>query len=440
MARPWPVGRVVLQITALSSVSGFIRELVNDHGSSGAALQTHEAENCMDAFLNNLPILCARPSTLTMPTNANGWELHNQSAHTSSHFEGAQTAYSHCTRLGARYFGVRGILEVAATLQPGASTTVHYGVCAPHQCSAEDVANDLAPVAAQFMLGLIVQPRMTGVSVEELGNWTEMHVDFVIAGFAKCGTTSLAAYLDRHPGLQLADVGAGEPYGEDSFFVSLDLLPSRSSIRRFQQRHGRPQASVKIGIKYPHVIFRDLVLRKLLAANPAVRLVLVVRDPIDWLESTYRWYTVAEVEAPTFFDHALGLDMWKGTGLRMHNAEVHFSKWIARLRVFGVQRRQVYILHQDVLSEAAVRLCAFLGVQGPPPGKPPSLNVNDRSGFDLCEKLREGDPLTQFAVLKVSRELKHEYTAMAQLLWENGEAVPASFLQRETRCGVIVAA
>lgn len=189
----------------------------------------------------------------------------------------------------------------------------------------------------------------------------------------------------------------------------------------------------EVGIKYPHALFKDLMLMKLRSANPHVRLVILLRDPIDWLESTYRWYSVLGVDPPPFSQHALGVNEGE-TGLRMHAHEAHFVHWISRLWSFGFNRSEVYLTHIEAFDrDAAGRLCSFLGVRGPPPGSVPRSNLNRVSSFDLCHAI-QSDTDTRAAAHELKITLMPQYTALTRLLQENGESAPPYFSNRRTRC------
>lgn len=239
-------GLAVAGVAALGPIlSAGQTQLVRDRATLAKANLSDESIPCLEAFFASLPELLERPVALTAPGANNGAEMPGQSELLRTFFDAAVNSRRACLRRHGRYFGVRGDADdamVVNSLQAGAGSHLHFSVCAPRQCTEAQVAGTLAGLAAQFILGLPKPLRLLGASggppiVEELGDWSDLHVDFVIAGFAKCGTTAMAEYLDRHPSLQLADVAAGTPYYEDESFISSDLLPSRHLAATFRQRH-----------------------------------------------------------------------------------------------------------------------------------------------------------------------------------------------------------
>jgi len=359
-------------------------------------------------------------------------------------FERAVAKQATCVQYGGRYVGVRGILPSSVSaLQEGASKTMCFGLCVPPPCTGAEVGSFIAPYVLYVSFNLDAVPILSGIGrnsdpeVEELTAWSAVAVDFAIIGLSRSGTTTLATYLNRHPDLQLADVGT-KPFAEDSSFNGSSLLPSRQFADDFQKQHGT-NGSVKVGIKHPHLLFKDLALLKLFAANPLIVLIVLVRDPIDWLESTFRFYDFLNVTKPSFADHAIAGDNAHRVVLRAHGYEAHFTRWIHRLVEFGFRRRQVYVLHLDSLGshEAALhtmsRLCSFLNVTFPLLGEVPRANVNERQGgFDLCVALRDRE--IQGVVSQLRLELAAEYAGLPAVLAANGEQVPLRLLQRRSRC------
>jgi len=109
-----------------------------------------------------------------------------------------------------------------------------------------------------------------------------MHVDFIIIGAQKCGTSSLHAILDAHPML----VGS-RPKEPHFFSLSKDW---RADLPRyhecFEQRAGALyfEASTTYTF-YPH---RNLhIWDDIFEYNPEMRIIYLVRNPVDRIVSSY---------------------------------------------------------------------------------------------------------------------------------------------------------
>jgi Sulfotransferase family len=108
-----------------------------------------------------------------------------------------------------------------------------------------------------------------------------MPVDVMIVGAAKCGTTSLLAYLGRHPGVQAPDhlemtwfsdpALYAEPFPDDLYFPG-----------------GPPAGRLRLG-KLAGLMYREGDVDRLHALNDRVHAVVILRDPVARAYSSY-WF------------------------------------------------------------------------------------------------------------------------------------------------------
>ncbi|WP_084399632.1 sulfotransferase family protein [Henriciella aquimarina] len=122
-------------------------------------------------------------------------------------------------------------------------------------------------------------------------------IDFMIGGVQKGGTTSLDAYLRQHPGIAMAKKK------EVHFF---DKRP-RTYIRPFdywlyhRQFRWEEQASgAKLGEATPILTWWAGALERLWLYNPDIRIITLLRDPVQRAWSHYRMDQSLEREAETF--------------------------------------------------------------------------------------------------------------------------------------------
>lgn len=110
---------------------------------------------------------------------------------------------------------------------------------------------------------------------------------FIIIGAMKCGTSSLYAYLDRHP-----DICMSAPK-EPSFFVHNRHRSLKWYKNRFQQEASiRGEASTHY-TKYP---IHEGVPKRMYSLLPDAKLIYLVRSPINRFVSHYVHNYVAEGE------------------------------------------------------------------------------------------------------------------------------------------------
>jgi hypothetical protein len=108
--------------------------------------------------------------------------------------------------------------------------------------------------------------------------------DFVIAGAPKCGTTSLHQWLNQHPAIHMLP---GEPH-----FFSEDLAyndPPMPALlyRTLLDASGSEQLC---GERSTWYLYSTTASQAIHAANPAAKIVILVRQPADMLYSVHSHY------------------------------------------------------------------------------------------------------------------------------------------------------
>lgn len=108
--------------------------------------------------------------------------------------------------------------------------------------------------------------------------------DFIIIGAMKCGTTSLWAYLDSHPGITMS-----EPKETNFFKTERDLARGLDWYRScFERGSGmRPTLFGDASPNYTKAHAFPGVPERIARQVPGVKLIYVVRDPIERLLSHY---------------------------------------------------------------------------------------------------------------------------------------------------------
>jgi hypothetical protein len=115
----------------------------------------------------------------------------------------------------------------------------------------------------------------------------------IIAGVPKAATSSVFSYLSAHPEV------CGSSVKETAFFekhASGDLDEDRSTYLRFF-RHGQQQAHILVEASSGYVTCDDQVLKAIRDTLPGVRLLFILRDPVERLYSYYH-FQVAQLRIP----------------------------------------------------------------------------------------------------------------------------------------------
>src|SRR5438093_4320202 len=116
--------------------------------------------------------------------------------------------------------------------------------------------------------------------------------DFLIIGAQRAGTTSLYRYLSRHPAVAPAVLAKGAHYFDTAFDRGLPWyrghFPTRMTAERIRAREG----TFATGEGSPYYLFHPLAAERIAAALPGVKLVALLRDPVERASS--HWVHEAE--------------------------------------------------------------------------------------------------------------------------------------------------
>lgn len=126
--------------------------------------------------------------------------------------------------------------------------------------------------------------------------------DFLVLGAVKAGTTSLHRYLCEHPAVLCAAMkevhyfSLRYPLGE-RWYRSQFPLRSRAAIVRL-----RSGAWPAVGEATPAYLFDPRAPARVHAFDPQMRLIAILRDPVDRAYAHYQWERMTRDEARTFED------------------------------------------------------------------------------------------------------------------------------------------
>jgi hypothetical protein len=118
-------------------------------------------------------------------------------------------------------------------------------------------------------------------------------VDLVVIGVQKAGTTALFDYLAEHPGFSLSRV-------KETHFFDDETQDWAAPDYGAYHRHFDPVASGVRAEATPIYVYWPHALERLKAYNPAARLVLMLRDPVDRAWSHWRMETARGAETQPF--------------------------------------------------------------------------------------------------------------------------------------------
>ena len=189
-------------------------------------------------------------------------------------------------------------------------------------------------------------------------------INAMIAGAQKAGTSSLKAYMAQHPDI------CTHPRPELSYFVDDPdyLLGYESNFRR--NFAGCPPEALLIG-KSATAMTQPEYVGRMHASNPAMKIIVILRNPVERAYSAYWWARRTGLEDQPTFEEALRAEPeWADNLVKMRSRAYvsagEYARQLAELfERFG--RDQVQVLLFDDLRADAASVCrdvfAFVGVR-----------------------------------------------------------------------------
>lgn len=112
--------------------------------------------------------------------------------------------------------------------------------------------------------------------------------DFVVAGFPKCGTTTLLKAFAKHPETDMSST--------EKCAVASPGMPDLAVLRKLDQTLAELSLdeSVKRSFKCPTAIYNHKTIARLQKHSPAAKFIVGVRHPVQMLQSFYN-YRVTEI-------------------------------------------------------------------------------------------------------------------------------------------------
>jgi hypothetical protein len=107
-------------------------------------------------------------------------------------------------------------------------------------------------------------------------------VDFVIAGFSKCGTSSLSTWLDSHPQILI-------PQEERYDLIERDPSKLVKRMYKLYKKMATPKGYIQ-GYKQPKDVSFPQTIQAWNRYLPKTKLIVTVRHPVHWFESFWNFF------------------------------------------------------------------------------------------------------------------------------------------------------
>jgi len=201
-------------------------------------------------------------------------------------------------------------------------------------------------------------------------------VRFLIGGVQKSGTTALAHYLARHPGLRLPLAKEAHVFDAPGFN---DAWTPGDIDARYATLFADGGVDALHGDATPIYLLHRRFVQRIARYNPDMRWIVLLRDPVERALSHYHMERSRGDERWPLWP-ALLLERWRlrghledfsdGSPLRHHSYRLR-GDYARQLDVLyaNFPRDQVLLLRSDDLRSqpagCVARVCAFLGVAPP---------------------------------------------------------------------------
>jgi hypothetical protein len=218
-----------------------------------------------------------------------------------------------------------------------------------------------------------------------VGRWTagtRLRPGFLIVGAQRCGTTSLFKFLSQHPAVLPAVYHKGVHYFDTSYDRGIEWylghFPMARKAEAVRESLGVPGIT---GESSPYYMFHPLAPERIKRDLPDVRLLVLLRDPVERAYSAHTHEQARGFEDQPF-ERALELEQERIAGQRermladptynsphfQHNAYVTRGQYVEQLEhlesVFG--RDRLHVVDSDEFfaepRPAFDAVCDFLGL------------------------------------------------------------------------------
>ncbi|CAE7486828.1 pex10 [Symbiodinium pilosum] len=270
----------------------------------------------------------------------------------------------------------------------------------------------------------------------ELAHRSEIPVDWAIVGLGRSGTTSLAAWLDTHPRLELLH-DKEDSFQEGSFQYlfrrsNLEHLVRREDLSARLTKSSKRRLRILAGFKEPTLLQSDRG-REILAEMNHVKILVIVKSWADWLKSHVLFAggtacfprTLAQLGNASL-KHSCGFSFELG----------HVVPKMQDLESRGVAANRMKLVHLDALLEegpsSLKRIAAFLGAGQANYSDWTPLQQRGRVVVNEADFWEEWCQLPEDMAGQLERRRDAATDGLAQMLRRNQEPVPPSLLQPES--------
>ncbi|QBI55818.1 sulfotransferase family protein [Streptomonospora litoralis] len=210
---------------------------------------------------------------------------------------------------------------------------------------------------------------------------------FIIAGAQRCGTTSLFRALVQHPQVAGPPLRKGVHYFDTGYARGIGWYRGHFPLRALV-RSGSGRTRIEVGESSPYYLFHPLAAERLARDLPGVKVVVMLRDPVERAYSAHSHERARGFESEPF-ERALELEPERLRGeeerlrsdpgawshAHQHQAYLSRGRYAEQLRRLEghLGRHRVHVVESEAFFTDPERV--FTGVE-------------DFLGVDHCDRIR----------------------------------------------------
>jgi Sulfotransferase domain len=210
--------------------------------------------------------------------------------------------------------------------------------------------------------------------------------DFVIAGAAKCGTTALFTYLAQHPSVAV-------PTEKEPGFFSADIPGGMSDPEEYRALFAAAPAHCLSGEASTRYLYSRVAIERLIAHNPRVKVIVLLRNPIDAVCSLHGYAYRYGHESIGDFERA-----WRAQGTRLgyeqaasrgdrplieydYRATYHYAEQVRRVFEHVPPPQRLFVVYEEFFARPAAQYAGVLDFLSLAPAGPRTFEaVNTYEG------------------------------------------------------------
>lgn len=239
--------------------------------------------------------------------------------------------------------------------------------------------------------------------------------NFFISGAPRCGTTALYTYLSEHPQIFMSEVKELNYFASD--FPNVQKITFKSVDDYHKVFAKADERHLAVGEASPFYLFSQVAFQNMAAYDPGAKVILTLRNPIDFVESYHQLNLSLLREDEPDLAKAWDLQTLRKQGqhippgarqadLLLYGEVGQFGRYVERLLgIFPKEQVKVFLFDDLRADPRAVyeQLLAFIGVPSDGRVEFPPVNANFENRSALLARLfHPPQPVYQFFMKVIS--------------------------------------